>query len=63
MMTVKRRREVAQIAAAAYARALETVGVPDDNKEYDYFLSVLMQKISVDLSNYIGEDFTDNTET
>lgn len=62
-MTTKRRREIAQIAAAAYVRALEIDGVPDDNKEYDYFLSVLVQKISIDLAaNYIGQDFTDNTD-
>ncbi len=49
-MTEQRARKIAALAAIEDA--------PEDNKEYDYFLSVLMQKISVDLSKFLREDFT-----
>lgn len=55
-MTEKRRREIAQIAAKAYMRVMEMEEIPEDAKEFDYFLSVLLQKISVDLAHYLGED-------
>lgn len=55
-MTQKRRREIAKIAAAAYAKIMEMKEIPDANEEFDYFLTTLMMKISVDLYNYLGED-------
>lgn len=61
-MTVEKRRKIAQIAAKAYARMLEGDDIPESNEEYDYFLSVLLQKISLDLSNFLAEDFTKNAE-
>lgn len=61
-MTVEKRRKIAQIAAKAYTRMLESDDIPESNEEYDYFLSVLLQKISLDLSNFLAEDFTKNAE-
>lgn len=61
-MTVEKRHKIAQIAAKVYVRMLEGDDIPESNEEYDYFLSVLLQKISLDLSNFLAEDFTKNAE-
>lgn len=59
-MTAEKRRKIEQIAAKAYVRMLDGDDIPESNEEYDYFLSVLLKKISLDLVIFLGDDLTEN---
>ena len=56
-MTEKRAREIEQLAAKAY-RDIVNAAETKTNEEYDYFLVVNMQKIAIDLPQFLRDDFT-----
>lgn len=60
MMNAKRRRKIEQIAGKMYMKALD-VDTTIDGKtisdfEFDYLLTILIQKISTDLRQFIAHD-------
>lgn len=59
-MTLKRSKELENIAAKMYLNALNAI-TPEientiTNEEYNFILSRLLQKISIDLTRFLAED-------
>lgn len=62
-MTNKRRRQIGQIAALAYCKALSIPELNDlTNEEYTYFMTVLLKKIALDVERCLADDLAADEE-
>lgn len=62
-MTNKRRRQIAQIAALAYCKALSIPELNDlTNEECTYFMTVLLKKIALDVEQNLAYDLAADEE-
>ena len=59
-MTLKRSKELENIAAKMYLGALDAITQEDENtmtnEEYNFVLARLLQKISTDLTRFLADD-------
>ena len=59
-MTLKRSKELENIAAKMYLGALDAITQEDENtmtnEEYNFVLARLLQKISTDLTRFLVDD-------
>lgn len=59
-MTLKRRKELENIAAKMYLNAVDAITQEDademTNEEYDFLLARLLQEISADLAQFLADD-------
>ena len=59
-MTLKRSKELENVAAKMYLSALDAITEEDantiTNKEYNFVLARLLQKISTDLTRFLADD-------
>ena len=62
-MTLKRSKELENIAAKMYINALDAITQEDademTNEEYNFLLARLLQKISADLTRFLADDDTE----
>lgn len=59
-MTLKRNKELENVAAKMYLNALDAITEEDENtmtnEEYYFVLARLLQKISTDLTRFLADD-------
>ena len=59
-MTLKRHKELENIAAKMYLNAVDAITQEDademTNEEYNFLLARLLQKISTDLTKFLADD-------
>lgn len=59
-MTLKRSKELENVAAKMYLSALDAITEEDantiTNEEYNFVLARLLQKISTDLTRFLADD-------